>query len=77
MENGHELKFLIKAKYGSNKKFAEKIGVSENTVNAHLKDGKWDMYQAVKIAKALDISPNLTYVYFFEPALAKVASEMT
>lgn len=69
-----DLKFLIRAKYGSIRKFSEVIGLSENTIQTHIKDGNWDMRQAIKIVKALDMPPEFVYVYFFEPMLSKYES---
>lgn len=65
------LKFLIKAKCGTIRKFAKEVGLSENTVQNHLKDGNWDMNQMIRIIKALEIPPKFVYVYFFEPMLEK------
>ncbi len=69
-----DLKFLIRAKYGSIRKFSEVIGLSENTIQTHIKDGNWDMRQAIKIVKALNMPPKFVYVYFFEPMLSKYES---
>ena len=66
-----DLKFLIKAKYGSIKKLSEIVGISENTINTHLRDGNWDMNQAVKIIRALSIPKTAVYLYFFEPMLSR------
>lgn len=71
MDNKENLKFLIKAKYGSIRAFAEVISVSENTVNNHLKDGNWDVNQIVRIIQALKIPKSMVYLYFFEDKLAK------
>lgn len=70
-----DLKFLIKAKYGSIKKLSDEVGISENTINTHLRDGNWDMRQAVKIVRALNIPSKFVYVYFFEPMLSRNESE--
>ena len=66
-----DLKFLIKAKYGSIKKLSEIVGISENTINTHLRDGNWDMNQAIKIIRALSIPKTAVYLYFFEPMLSR------
>lgn len=66
-----DLKFLIRAHYGTVKKFAQVVGMSENTVNNHLKDGNWDRNQMVKVIKALKIPPKFIYVYFFESELTR------
>lgn len=70
-----DLKGLIKARYGTIRAFAKVVGLSENTVQTHLKDGNWDLNQAVRIIKALHIPKNFAYMYFFEPLLAKNESE--
>lgn len=75
MENADNLKFLIRAKYGSIKKFAEVIKVSENTVNNHLKDGNWDRNQMIRVIQALQIPKSMVYLYFFEDGLAKTRTE--
>ena len=77
MDKAEDLRFLIKAKYGSVRRLSEVAGISENTINTHLRDGNWDMVQACKLVKALDIPNSYTHVYFFEPVLAKNASEAT
>ena len=78
MGTAEDLKFLIKAKYGSIREVSEITGISENTINTHLRDGNWDMVQACKMVKALDIPAKYTHVYFFEPMLAKnVSAEKT
>jgi transcriptional antiterminator len=77
MENADNLKFLIRAKYGSIKKFAEAIEVSENTVNNHLKDGNWDRNQMIRVIRALQIPKSMVYLYFFEDELAKTRTEAT
>ena len=74
MGTAEDLKFLIKAKYGSIRKVSEITGISENTINTHLRDGNWDMVQACKMVKALDIPTKYAHVYFFEPMLAKNVS---
>lgn len=74
MNEATDLKFLIKAKYGSVRKFSEVVEISENTINTHLRDGNWDMRQAVKILKALNIPEKFVYVYFFEPMLTQLVS---
>ena len=71
MNAAEDLKFLIRAKYGSVRKFAEVIGLSENTVNNHLKDGNWDRDQMIRVIRALNIPPRMIYVYFFESELTK------
>lgn len=71
MYDSTDLKFLIKAKYGTIRKFAEVVGLSENTIQNHLKDGNWDMKQAIKVIEALSIPPKMTFVYFFEPILSR------
>ena len=65
MNKAEDLRYLIKAKYGSIKKFSEATGISENTINTHLRDGNWDMTQAHKVIKALDISKSYAHLYFF------------
>ena len=71
MSESTDLKFLIKAKYGSIKKLSDVVGISENTINTHLRDGNWDMKQAVKITRALSIPKTAIYLYFFEPLLSR------
>lgn len=75
MDQPENLKFLIKAKYGSIKRFAEVIDVSENTVNNHLRDGNWDRNQMLRVINALQIPKSMVYLYFFEDALAKTRTE--
>lgn len=71
MEEAKDLNFLIKARYGSVRKFAEVVDMSENTVYAHLKDGNWDRNQMIRVIKALKIPTSCIYVYFFESELAR------
>ena len=75
MDTADNLKFLIKAKLGSIRKLSEITGISENTINTHLRDGNWDLQQACKVVEALKIPASCTHVYFFEPMLTKNASE--
>lgn len=74
MNEATDLKFLIRAKYGTIRKFAEVVGLSENTVQNHLKDGNWDMKQAIRVIEALSIPPKMIFVYFFEPILSRSES---
>lgn len=75
MDGKEDLKWLIKRKFGSIKAFAEEVGLSENTVHAHLKDGNWDVKQIVKIVYTLKIPQKMIFVYFFESELAQFANE--
>lgn len=75
MDGREDLKWLIKRKFGSIKAFAESMGLSENTVHTHLKDGNWDVKQIVKIVVLLGIPKKMIYVYFFETELALIANE--
>lgn len=75
MDGREDLKWLIKRKFGSIKAFAEQMGLSENTVHAHLKDGNWDVKQIAKIVVLLGIPQKMIYVYFFETELALIANE--
>lgn len=75
MDGKEDLKWLIKRKFGSIKAFAKAIGLSENTVHAHLKDGNWDVKQIVKIVYTLKIPQKMIVVYFFETELAQFANE--
>ena len=65
------LKCLIKAKCGTIRQFAKEVGLTENTVQNHLKDGNWDMNQMIRIIKALNMPERFVYIYFFEPMLEK------
>lgn len=71
MDKAEDLRFLIRARYGSIRKFAEIIEVSEGTVQNHLKDGNWDRNQMIRVIKALQIPRSMIYLYFFEEELAK------
>lgn len=71
MDKAEDLRFLIRARYGSIRKFAEVIEVSEGTVQNHLKDGNWDRNQMIRVIKALQIPRSMIYLYFFEEELAK------
>lgn len=66
-----DLKYLIIAKYGTIRKFAKVVEMSEGTIQNHLKDGNWDRNQMVRIIKALSIPQRMIYLYFFEATLAK------
>ena len=72
-----DLKFLIKAKYGSIAKCAEVTGLSVDTINRRLKDGDWRMSEADILIKALDIPQKMIFVYFFEPLLEKTQEKTT
>ena len=74
MDKAEDLRFLIKAKYGSIRKLSEITGISENTINTHLRDGNWDMIPACNVIRALDIPERYNHVYIFEPVLTKIAS---
>lgn len=72
-----ELKFLIKAKYGSIAKLAEKTGLSVDTINRRLRDGDWRLSEVDALIEALDIPPRMIYVYFFENRLENKSSQET
>ena len=72
-----ELKFLIKAKYGSIAKLAEKTGLSVDTINRRLRDGDWRLSEVDALIEALDIPPRMIYVYFFENRLENKSSKET
>lgn len=72
-----DLKFLIKAKFGSIAKCAEATGISVDTINRRLKDHDWRMSEADALAKALNIPPKMLYVYFFEPLIEKTQERAT
>ena len=74
MEKAEDLKFLIRARYGSVREFSKAVGMAENTVNNHLRDGNWDRNQMVKVIRALGIPRGQIYFYFFESELAKVGT---
>lgn len=67
-----DLKSLIKTRFGSVRKLSETVKISENTINTHLRDGNWDVNQACKLIKALNIPKSMVYLYFFEKKLAEV-----
>lgn len=71
MNTAENLKSLIRLKFGTIRKFASVIGLSENTVNNHLKDGNWDRNQMIAIIRACKIPSKMIYLYFFEDELAK------
>lgn len=66
-----DLRSLIRLQYGTVRAFAPVVGLSENTINTHLKDGNWDRNQMVSIIKACKIPNKFIYVYFFEDELTK------
>lgn len=72
-----DLKFLIKAKFGSIAKASEVTGISVDTINRRLKDHDWRMTEADALIKALNIPPKLVYVYFFEPLLELDSKKVT
>lgn len=72
-----DLKFLIKAKFGSIAKCSEITGISTDTINRRLKDKNWKMSEADILIKALNIPPTMIYVYFFEPMIEKTQEEVT
>lgn len=66
-----DLRFLIKAKYGSVARCAEITGISVDTINRRLKDKDWRLSEVTALMKALNIPPKMIYLYFFEPLLEK------
>lgn len=66
-----DLKSLIKLQYGTIRAFAPIVGLSENTINTHLKDGNWDRNQMISIIKACKIPSRFIYLYFFEDELTR------
>ena len=66
-----DLKFLIKARYGSVAKCSEATGISTDTINRRLKDHDWRMSEADTLIKALNIPKSSIYLYFFEPMFEK------
>lgn len=71
MNTAEDLKSLIRLQFGTIRKFASVIGLSENTVNNHLKDGNWDRNQMISIIRTCKIPSKMIYLYFFEDELAK------
>lgn len=65
MNKAEDLRFLIKAKYGSIKKLSEIIGISEKTIDTHIKDGNWNLEQACKLLTALKIPKKYAHIYLF------------
>ena len=62
-----ELKDLILKKYGSQKKFAEVIGVSESTLCRYIADGsQWRGDYLIKAVNALKIPKKDIEFYFFK-----------
>lgn len=72
-----ELRFLIKAKFGSIAKISEVTGISVDTINRRLKDGDWRLTECDLLIEALKIPDSMVFVYFFEKRLENKASQVT
>ena len=67
-----KLRGLIVEKYGSQRKFAEKIGLSEQTVVAKLADrSEFSQSDIIEWSNALDIPADMVSAYFFGEKLSK------
>lgn len=70
-----KLRGLIVEKYGSQRKFAEKIGLSEQTVVAKLADrSEFSQSDIIEWSNALDIPADMVSAYFFGEKLSKIES---
>ena len=73
MYDTQKLKARILEMYGTQDKFAEKIGISKATLSRHLGGtrSEWKGKHIIKAIRALNISDSEIDMYFFTPAVAK------
>lgn len=63
-----ELEGRIVAKFGSRKRFAEELGISNSNLSMLLNNKtKWTPDKIYKAQQILDIAPDAVTVYFFTP----------
>lgn len=67
-----KLQARIAEKYGTQKAFAEAIGMEKSTLSRYLSQGKdWKGSLLIKAVQSLEIPANEIDAYFFEPAVVK------
>lgn len=71
MFNSDHLKERIEEKYGTQKAFADALGVSKSTVNRYLAGREWKGSTMLKAARLLDIPAEEVDAYFFEQKVVK------
>lgn len=71
MFNSDRLKQRIIEKYGTQKAFADALGVNKSTVNRYLSGREWRGTTMLKAARLLDIPAEEVDAYFFEPKVVK------
>jgi len=69
--NTDRLKERIIEKYGTQKAFADALGVNKSTVNRYLSGREWKGKNLLKAARLLDIPAEQIDAYFFEPKVVK------
>lgn len=67
-----KLKALIVEKFGTQKRFAEAVGINQSTLSRYLAGRSWGGEELVKAAKALGISFEEINAYFFEPEVSNL-----
>ncbi len=71
MFNSDRLKQRIIEKYGTQKAFADALGVNKSTVNRYLSGREWRGTTMLKAARLLDIPAEEVDAYFFEQKVVK------
>ena len=67
-----KLKARIVEKFGTQKAFADAVGMYESTLSRYLATGKdWKGSKLIKACELLEIPAHEVDVYFFEPAVSK------
>ena len=72
MYNTEKLKARIAEKFGNQKEFSKKIGISRPTLCRYLKNGSdWKGSYIIRAIRALEIPDSEVDAYFFAPMVAK------
>ena len=67
-----KLKARIVEKFGTQKAFADAVGMYESTLSRYLSSGKdWKGSLLIKAVEVLEIPADQIEAYFFEPVVAK------
>ena len=67
-----KLKALIIERYGTQKRFAEAVGINQSTLSRYLAGRSWGGEELVRAAKALGISFDEINAYFFAPEVSNL-----
>lgn len=66
-----KIKAKISEKFGTQKAFAQAVGMEEATLSRYLSGKDWKASALIKAVKALEIPADEIEAYFFDPEVVK------